>query len=217
MYRYFNDKKTLKELRLACDGLMTELQQELRCLGMVTQISLVGSMGRNMVTQNENEPIDLDYNLIINKTDFKGRDIKEQVRKSFNKVLRRHELSDVQDSTSALTTKGIELIDEKVVFSIDVAIVTQDENGYWYRLIHKKTGNFDSDEYVWEKTPNSRNYSKKVKEIKNNTSCWNLVRNEYRELKNFYLRKNDYNHPSFVCYIEAVNNVYNYLKQTGVL
>ena len=130
MYRYFNDKKTLKELRLACDGLMTELQQELRCLGMVTQISLVGSMGRNMVTQNENEPIDLDYNLIINKTDFKCRDIKEQVRKSFNKVLRRHELSDVQDSTSALTTKGIELIDEKVVFSIDVAIVTQDENGY---------------------------------------------------------------------------------------
>lgn len=30
--------------------------------------------------------------------------------------------------------------------------------------------------------------------------------------KNNYLRGNDSNHPSFICYIEAVNNVYNSLN-----
>ena len=36
-----------------------------------------------------------------------------------------------------------------------------------------------------------------------------MVREQYLALKNMYLSKNDINHPSFICYIEAVNNVYN--------
>ena len=35
---------------------------------------------------------------------------------------------------------------------------------------------------------------------------------QYEKIKNMYLVRNDYNHPSFICYIEAVNNVYNSRK-----
>ena len=38
---------------------------------------------------------------------------------------------------------------------------------------------------------------------------WELVREQYRRIKNRYLSENDHDHPSFVCYVEAVSNVYN--------
>ena len=41
---------------------------------------------------------------------------------------------------------------------------------------------------------------------------WALVREQYKRIKNKYLTSNDYNHSSFICYIEAVNNVYNSRK-----
>ena len=39
-----------------------------------------------------------------------------------------------------------------------------------------------------------------------------MVRDKYLELKNMYLRRGDRDHPSFICYIEAVNNVYDRIK-----
>jgi len=41
---------------------------------------------------------------------------------------------------------------------------------------------------------------------------WTLVREQYLKIKKQYLTSNDYNHSSFICYIEAVNNVYNSRK-----
>ena len=38
---------------------------------------------------------------------------------------------------------------------------------------------------------------------------YGLTREQYKRIKNKYLTSNDYNHSSFICYIEAVNNVYN--------
>ena len=38
------------------------------------------------------------------------------------------------------------------------------------------------------------------------------MREEYIKLKNRYLSDNDH-HPSFICYSEAVNNVYNQLTR----
>lgn len=50
--------------------------------------------------------------------------------------------------------------------------------------------------------------SKKADYIKSKGK-WALVRKQYKKIKNKYLTSNDYNHSSFICYIEAVNNVYN--------
>lgn len=41
-------------------------------------------------------------------------------------------------------------------FSIDVAIVTRDEDGNWYRLIHEKTGYAHLDRYYWNKVATQR-------------------------------------------------------------
>ena len=38
---------------------------------------------------------------------------------------------------------------------------------------------------------------------------WDEVRDTYLEKKNFYLCRNDHNHPSFIVYVETVNQVYN--------
>lgn len=55
-----------------------------------TYIMLVGSAKRKMITQNEKGDVDMDYNLVVIKSPINnGKDLKEAVRKSFNKVLKK--------------------------------------------------------------------------------------------------------------------------------
>lgn len=71
MYAYVEDKAFLKRAQNCCSELMHELEDELREKGINSQFFLVGSGARNMVTQNEEEAIDFDYNLnIIDCEDF---------------------------------------------------------------------------------------------------------------------------------------------------
>ena len=67
------------------------------------------------------------------------------------------------------------------------------------------------DEYYWNIAPHSRKLKEKADYIRKHGK-WELVRSQYLDLKNLYLTRNDHNHPSFICYIEAVNNVYNSRK-----
>ena len=219
MYNYFENKQLLKKIQTTCSEIVKQVEEGLRIQGINSQVFLIGSGGRNMVMQNENQPIDLDYNLnILSCDDFNNcQEIKEKVRKTFNKVMRKNNLDDVDDSTSSLTTKKYYLeSNPEVKFSIDLAIVTRDAAGNWYRLKHEKTGYSYNDKYYWNEAPNSKEYNIKALRIKE-AQCWQLVREQYKKIKNKYLTNNDYDHPSFVCYIEAVNNVYNQLKQKRVI
>ena len=126
-------------------------------------------------------------------------------------------LCDVSDSTSPLTTKPIYFTDKPdIKFTMDVCIV-RNRNGKWERLKHEKTGIWQNDSYYWNVAPNSRNYVEKSKAIKDVPGWWEVVRQQYKDIKNRYLSKQDNDHPSFVCYIEAVNNVYNQMRQKGLL
>lgn len=219
MFHYVDDKCYLKKAQSYCSELLTDLTLELLEKDISSQFFLVGSGARNMVTQNGNEPIDFDYNLYIQKcNDINNcQFIKETVRKAFNKVLRTYNLSDCDDSTSSLTTKPIYFKDKpKIQFSIDLCIVAKNDNGAWFRLIHEKTGYISNDRYFWNESPNSKNIKMKSSEIKD-AGKWQFVREEYIELKNAYLQRNDYNHPSFICYIESVNNIYNHLRQKKII
>ena len=76
----------------------------------------------------------------------------------------------------------------------------------WERLIHNKT----NDSYHWDEVRHSKGIKEKAKILKANYH-WdgeNSVRERYLQIKNRYLSQNDDNHPSFVCYIEAVNEIY---------
>ena len=213
MYHYIQDKDFLKRLRGACGDIVNQLVQSINNDSVMTvEACLVGSGAKNLITQNENESIDLDYNLCIVSTEsiniLDCRGIKEYVRKQFNKVLCSNGWDDCEDSTSALTTgeyafqKG-----NKTKFSIDIAIIRKYNNS-WQRLIHQKTGFVNLDRYYWNEVQDSGRLEEKVRVLKSE-NLWGEVRDTYLKKKNFYLCRNDYNHPSFIVYVEAVNQIYS--------
>ncbi len=215
MYKYFLDKTYLRNAQRLCSEIVSDVQDEVRKKGINCQFFLIGSGARNMVTYQErkdgNVYIDFDYNLRILSPTLPKNDneIKETVRKAFNKIWRkRYGTECVQDSTSSLTSNLI-YYEEKpnVYFSIDLGIVFQNKSGEWFRLIHDKRRGV----YNWNPVRNSNRINDKVSILKRNHH-WDgqdSVRNNYLNIKNKYLRQNDNNHPSFICYIEAINQTFN--------
>ena len=213
MYHYIEDKVFLKNMKFVCSDIINQLIQSINNDSVMTvEAHLVGSGAKNLITQNAKEPIDLDYNICVTEVfgiNFNdGRTIKEHIKKHFNIVLNSNGWSDCQDSTSALST-GLQYFTKgnKTKFSIDLAIVRNGHQG-WERLIHRKTGIVALDQWYWNISPNSRDLSKKVFDIKNN-DLWLEVRELYLIKKNMYLRRGDDEHPSFNVYIETVNEIYS--------
>ena len=212
MYHYLDDKEFLHKIRSLSGEIMQLVCHYLKeDYGIGANFYLVGSGARNLILQNESDTVDLDYNLeIVRCEDFDDcRHLKECTRKSFNKALNEYQLRDCEDSTSSLTSKRIQFTSgNDTEFTIDVCITCRDEKDNYHRLIHEKTGWTYNDRYYWNIAPHSKELKKKTDYIKK-CGKWELVRGQYQRIKNRYLTRNDHNHPSFVCYVEAVNNVYN--------
>lgn len=213
MYHWITDKGFLEKMRRECSDVVNRLVTSINNDNvMVVEMHMVGSGAKHLETQNEKEPIDLDYNINIVEIYPYGinecKNIKEYIRKMFNKVLQSKGWGDCSDSKSALTTKQMHFLQgNQTPFSIDLCITTYSKNK-WYRLIHKKTGIVANDEWIWNEGPNSSNLVKKVNWLKKK-GVWEKVRNTYLTKKNMYLTRHDSNHPSFNCYIESVNEIYD--------
>ena len=211
MYEYVVEKE-VKRYRSECSHILEQLRDLLNTeYGINTQFSLVGSGGdsRNMVTRNGDGPYDLDYNLIILKMSNEYwnnlRKLKDIVRDSLNKIVKDTLFSDGKDSHSVITSILHFTDTPKVKFSFDMAILAKNSKGNFCRLIHNKGY---SDSFTWNEVPSSHNVKEKADMLKRN-SLWNEVRETYFKKKNMYLRRHDDNHPSFVVYVESVNEVYN--------
>ena len=215
MYQYLDDKEFVHNMRKLAGEIMQSLCHFLKeDYGIGANFYLVGSGAKNLILQNANQSVDLDYNLeIVKCEDFEDcRYLKECARKSFNKALRAYHLCDCEDSTSSLTSKLIHFTSgNRTGFSLDVCVTCRDEESNYYRLIHEKAILSVFDQYYWNLARNSEKLKEKAAYIKKRGK-WKSVRQEYEEIKNNYLTRNDFNHPSFVCYVEAVNNVYNAIK-----
>ena len=120
-----------------------------------------------------------------------------------NKIVRRTCFSDGKDSTSVIT--ALISVHSGVQFKFDVAIIGKNSKGNYCRLVHDKTG--WNDRLYWTEVPSSHNVKNKAYEIKKK-GMWLDVRDTYLDLKDMYLLRRDKDHPSFICYIEAVNTVY---------
>lgn len=212
MYHYLDDKQFIRNMRAFAGKIMQQLCHTLKeDYDIGANFYLVGSGAKNLIMQNGKNPVDLDYNLEIVRCENIDdcRYLKECARKSFNKVLNCCNLRDCEDSTSSLTSKCISINNgNNTLFKIDVCITKRDKKENYERLIHKKTLLSVTDEYYWNTAPNSAKVKKKADYIKK-CGKWEFVRKEYIDLKNYYLSQKNENHPSFICYIEAVNNVYN--------
>lgn len=213
MYRLV-DEAECKKYRSDCSTTLKRACTILRERGIACQYTLVGSGARNMVTRNDGGPFDLDYNLeIIKATDVYQNDLrrlKDTVRVSLDKAIRIEScFSESQDSTSCLTALLHFNGEPSIKFSFDVAIVKRNSNGTLCRLLHNKNVfGIGNDQYVWNEVPDSHDVAQKVKQIKSK-GLWLEVRCRYVDLKNMYLSRQDKNHPSFIVYVEAVNQVYN--------
>ena len=66
MYNYVTNKKLISSMRSCCGDMMQDLCHTLKEeFDIGATFTLVGSGARNLILQNANEPIDLDYNLKI--------------------------------------------------------------------------------------------------------------------------------------------------------
>ena len=214
MYHWIEDKEFLGKMRRECSDLVNRLVNLINKEGkMLVGMQMVGSGARNLETQNNGFPIDLDYNLNIKRYDelfFKdGKKLKEYVRAKFNKVLSSKKLPDCDDSTSALTTKKMKLpYGNNTEFSIDLTI-TKEISGRWNKLIHVK---IEKEKWEWNPIKDSTKIDGKAKYIKSKGK-WGELRECYLKKKNLYLTINDNNHPSYICYIEAINEIYSNLSK----
>lgn len=213
MYDWIKDKKFLGMMHSRCAEIVNWLVQDINKSGfMKVKQHLVGSGTKNFILQNAHEPIDLDYNLeIIECEDYEDcRQIKKLVMDTFDNCLPER-WGYCKDSTSAITTERIHFEGyENIEFSIDVAIICKDTDDNWYRLVHKKTGFYQNDSWVWEQAQHSKGLEKRVYRLKKNSKYWQEVRNRYKEKKNMYLGRLDEKeyHPSFNVYIETINEIY---------
>ena len=212
MYHYLQDKEFERRIRRYGGEIMQQLCHTLKVDHDIgAQFYLVGSGARNLITQNGDLSVDLDYNLeIIRYDDLNdGRSLKQAVQRAFDKVLLHRVHSYCQDSTSTLTACQIPLGFGHPTFSIDVCITHRDGSGCHHRLIHEKTGLAYYDRYYWNKAPQSRRLREKAEYIRKN-GRWEQVREQYLHIKNLHLSRGETKeHPSFTCYAEAVSNVYN--------
>ena len=197
-----------KRYRSDCSDVLKETCELLKEKGISAQFSLVGSGAKNMITRNGDGPYDLDYNLLVMKAEERYwnnlRLLKETVRNALNRAERREFFSDAQDSTSCLTALLHFKDTPNVEFKFDVAIIAKNRNGNHMRLIHNKPWN----QYTWNEVPNSHQVEDKADELKK-AGVWQKVRDRYLEKKEMYLSRQYHDHPSFVVYVEAVNEVYS--------
>ena len=201
-----------KRYRSDCSRILKKTCELLRAKGISAQFTLVGSGARNMITRNGDGPYDLDYNLLVVKADDEYRDLrllKDTIRNALNKAVGGKFFSDAQDSTSCLTALLYFKDTPNVKFSFDVAITTKNKNGNYMRLMHNKNVYaLGLDQYTWNEVPNSHQVEDKADELKK-AGVWQKVRDRYLEKKEMYLSRQYHDHPSFVVYVEAVNEVFS--------
>lgn len=212
MYHWVEDKKFLGRMKGLCSNIVNQLVQLINNEGkMHVRAYLVGSGAKNLITQNADEAVDLDFNLeIIDCYEFDINDcknIKNYIGEKFDTILSQNNWADCQYSSSVFTTEQRVFCNgNKTPFSIDLCIVRRRQNN-WERLICENTGFTILNRYYWNQAPNSNELSKKVEFLKKE-NYWEEVRNIYLDKKNMYLRRNDQTHSSFIIYIETINEVY---------
>lgn len=198
--------KEVKEERAYCSDMMNQLKQHLLNEGWDADFDLIGSGAKGLVTRIDGQGFDLDYNLVINDPcdDFDGLKFKNQVMQFLNEIKSNkfHDsFKNCEDSKSVITSKFV--VEGELKFHFDVAILAKNKNADFCKLIHDK----GKGSYSWEQIPDSRVVYAKFDTLKRD-GHFQDIRDTYLVKKNMYLTRNDSEHPSFVVFVETVNEVY---------
>lgn len=209
MFEYVS-RREVAEYKAYCSDVLNRLKMKLENEHDIrTYVTLIGSGAQNMVMRNGKGSFDLDYNLVLT---FVPQEYEKSLKRLKNLIqgilddLVDKRFTHGKDSTSSITYLAHARERKTVVFSFDVALIR--EKGGQSKLVHDKK----KDIFIWNQIRDSGDLDKKVAMIKKG-GRWKNVRDDYRELKNMYLKMSDRDHPSFVVYIQAVNQVYHAMRQ----
>lgn len=209
MYSYV-PKDTVKPCKALCFECLAKAQAAIKeRYGITFQIYAVGSGSNNLVTRWNNEPFDMDFNVLIQKLpdEFANnpKKLKDTFRRELDTVLTQYGFSNGQDSTSAITyTHRQGWITD---FMLDIGLADRDNNGDYFRLIHKKTW---PEQFIWNQVQDSRDLRKRTDCIRK-TGRWNKLSDQYLAMKNQYGRNSE--QPSFLVYVEAANLVWQSIPE----
>ena len=175
--------------------------------------SLVGSTKRNLVLVG-NEGFDMDYQLRFDRIPDKylkdAKAMKELFRNYLNKAKKELviALTDCEDSTHVLTMKKI--VNTKVDYSYDIAILRLNECGQYVILKNEKQGR--QDDYHYVPLPDCGDFNERYKKVKTQ-EAWALLRDKYKVKKGKYQYTNQDDRPaSFSLLGQAVNEVIQKLE-----
>lgn len=175
--------------------------------------ALVGSTKRNLVLVG-NEGFDMDYQLRFDRIPDKylkdAKAMKELFRNYLNKAKKELgiALTDCEDSTHVLTMKKI--VNTKVDYSYDIAILRLNEYGQYVILKNEKQGR--QDDYHYVPLPDCGDFNERYKKVKTQ-EAWALLRDKYKVKKGKYQYTNQDDRPaSFSLLGQAVNEVIQKLE-----
>ena len=207
MFEYVT-KSEYKPFKLEVDEILKSIQRDLRENGILTfQFNLIGSAKRKLITrvENGNQVFDLDYNIVIQRI-FNNRYknaklLKQKFIDLFNKYFDdSYDYS--EDSTSVITIKKLNAQRNKVICSVDFAIVNyyEDEEGMErqeYIRFDKNTGN-----YSWALRKVATNH-RHVEDLIKENNLWEDVKDLYLNNKN----KEPYK-KSRIVYYQTLETIY---------
>ena len=207
MYHYVESKDYNPYHFFISDKLNRVKQQILKEYQIETSVDSVGSLYKKLVTQNNSLPFDLDHNFVIENrliTQLNPKPLKDYVMEHLDDMIA-EEYDDwkyCQDSKAAITIRRV--VDGRLDFSADIAILARNSNGQYCRLLHDK----QRQKYDWAPVPNSEKISERFRKLKN-YGYWEDIQEKYLEKKNRYLSKQDKDYPSFVVFVETIKEVWD--------
>lgn len=207
MYHYVESKDYKPYHFFISDKLNRIKQQILKKHQIETTVDSVGSLYKKLVTQNNSLPFDLDYNLVIENrliTQLNPKPLKDYVMEHLDDMIA-EEYEDwkyCQDSKAAITIRRV--VNGRLDFSADIAILAKNSNGQYCRLLHDK----QRQKYDWAPMSNSEKVYERFRKLKN-YGYWEDIQELYLKKKNYYLSIQDKEHPSFVVFVETIKEVWD--------
>lgn len=207
MYHYVGSKDYKPYHFFISDKLNRVKQQILKEHQIETTVDSVGSLYKKLVTQNNSLPFDLDYNLVIENrliTQLNPKPLKDYVMEHLDDMIA-EEYEDwkyCQDSKAAITIRRV--VNGRLDFSADVAILAKNSKGQYCRLLHDK----QNKKYDWAPVPDSEKVYERFRKLKN-YGYWEDIQELYLKKKNHYLSIQDKEHPSFVVFVETIKEVWD--------
>ena len=175
-------KAEVKKEKKKLIELINEVQDQVRA-AFTFRFDFVGSVERNMVTQDldSNVGYDFDVNISVNDEDenYSAKQIKEIIIEGLKKIVKKYGYDYPENSTRVITIKVKNAKQAKILHSVDFCIVNdyRDDYGDWHQEYIRF--NKSNNTYNWvQQSEDFYTLPDKIEWVKNN-DLWDEVKELY--------------------------------------